>query len=372
MMNTSHLKSDRLARAKAAYTTRHVDFGAIATVLSGDVEPQVSDLVLAQVVGIGQHSRIELADGRKANLFLGDEVVVCYGNRYAPDQFEAEVPRDLSPCHLAAAGGVAAQVLSQHSKMRPATSLQPIGLLGDRDGKPLNIAQWALQPTTYIGHRPLTLVVAGACMNAGKTTTAAHLIRGLVMSGLKVGAAKITGTGAGGDLWLMRDAGASPVLDFTHAGFPSTYKAPPQAILGIWNTLTSHLASEGIEVMVLELADGLYQEETSKLIASLDFRNAIDGILFAAGSALGAAAGVEWLKRFNLPVLGISGVLAASPLAMREAEAATNLPVLDLEKLCEPNILDSLGCKPEPSLMTVQPKPTLNSQSNKTVVSLSS
>lgn len=371
MMNSSHLESERLARAKAAFTTRHVDFSAINTLLSGNVTPQVGDLVLAQVAGIGQHNRIELADGRKAILFPGDEVVVCYGNRYAPDQFEAEVPDDLSQCHLAAAGGVAAKVLSQHSKMKSATALKPIGLLGDRNGKPVNIAQWALEPTPYIGHRPLTLVVAGACMNAGKTTTAAHLIRGLVMAGLKVGAAKVTGTGAGGDLWLMRDAGASPVLDFTHVGFPSTYKASPQDVLKIWNTLTSHLAAEGVEVMVLELADGLYQEETSKLIASLDFRNSIDGILFAAGSALGATAGVEWLKRFDIRVLGISGLLAASPLAMREAEIATKLPVFELEQLWQPNILDALGCEPEP-VPVIQPKSTLNSVPTKTVMSLSS
>ena len=62
-------------------------------------------------------------------------------------------------------------------------------------------------------------------MNSGKTTTAAHLIKGLVQAGLKVGAAKLTGTGAVGDIWLMQDAGANLVLDFTDTGFPSTYRS---------------------------------------------------------------------------------------------------------------------------------------------------
>lgn len=332
-MNISHLQPERVAQAKAAYTTRHVDFQAIATVLTGNLTPQSGDLLLARVDKIGQHKHIELANGRKANLFPGDEIVVCYGNRYAPDQFEAEIPQDLSPCHLVAAGGVAAMVLSKHAKINSATAITPIGLLGDSNGQRINLADWALPAISYVGQRPFTIAVVGTSMNSGKTTTAANLIKGLVLSGLKVGAAKITGTGAGGDTWLMRDAGASPVLDFTSAGFPSTYRATPEQVEGILVNLTSHIAAESVDVIVLEIADGLYQDETSQLVSSLTFRNSVDGVVFATGSALGATAGVELLGRYQLPLLAISGLVTASPLAAREAEKATGLPVLDLEML---------------------------------------
>ncbi|GET40337.1 hypothetical protein [Microseira wollei] len=87
--------------------------------------------MLVRVDEIGQHERLEQGDGRKGIIFPGDELVLCYGNRYAPDQFEAEVPEDLSPCHLAAAGGIAAKVLSQHVDMEMPTAITPIGLLGD-------------------------------------------------------------------------------------------------------------------------------------------------------------------------------------------------------------------------------------------------
>jgi hypothetical protein len=36
-------------------------------------------------------------------LFVGDEILVAYGHRYAPAQFLAEVPPDLGGCHLNAA-----------------------------------------------------------------------------------------------------------------------------------------------------------------------------------------------------------------------------------------------------------------------------
>jgi Domain of unknown function (DUF1611_C) P-loop domain len=332
-MDISKLELGRLAQAKAAFTTRYVNFDAIATLITGDIKPECGDLVLVRVDKISQHERIELTDGRKALLFAGDELVICYGNRYAPDQFEAEIPKDLSPCHLAAAGGIAAKVLSQHAKMKMPTAITPIGLLGDEQGKRINLADWTLPSTSYIGQRPTTIAVVGTSMNSGKTTTAANLINGLVKSGMKVGAAKITGTGAGGDLWLMSDAGASLVVDFTSAGFPSTYRATPKQIQEIFTTLTSYLATEGVDAIVLEIADGLYQDETSAVVSSPNFRETVDGVVFATGNALGAAAGVEWLRRYQLPVLAVSGLVTASPLAAREAGKATGLPVYDLEML---------------------------------------
>ena len=48
------------------------------------------------------------------------------------------------------------------------------------------------------------------------------MVKGLTGAGYRVGAAKVTGTGAGGDLWLMRDHGAYEALDFTDAGMATT------------------------------------------------------------------------------------------------------------------------------------------------------
>jgi len=180
-------------------------------------------------------------------------------------------------------------------------------------------------------------------MNAGKTTTAAGIVNGLTRAGLNVGAAKVTGTGAGKDLWLMRDAGAQTVLDFTDAGYPSTYKVPLPEVEQIVSTLTGHLAAAGAEAIILEVADGLYQYETACLLASPNFQAQIDGVIFAAGDAMGAAAGVNWLQDHGLPVAGVGGLLTASPLAMREAVAAVDVPVLDLYALCDAGIVDRLG-----------------------------
>lgn len=187
---TTRLDRARLQRAKASYTTRHVDLDR-ATGLLASVRPAVGDLVLAAVTSIGQHPKIEGQDGRRASLFPGDEVVIAYGHRYAPDQFEASVPDDLGPCDLVAAGGIAARVDNAHGKMGPPTTLAPVGLLTTADGSRLRLASGSTRrPATA---RPVTIAVVGAAMNAGKTTTAAHLVRGLRRAGLRVGAAKTTG-----------------------------------------------------------------------------------------------------------------------------------------------------------------------------------
>lgn len=333
MDTITYIEAGRLDRAKFAYTTGHVQRGTLATLLHGRRPPRSGDLLLARVAEIGQHKKLERPDGRLSTLFRGDEVVVCYGHRYAPDQFEAEIPENLSPCHLVAGGGVASWVLSRHAGMAAPTVIEPIGFVGDREGRVVNLAAFALPPVRHIGPRPLTVVVVGTSMNAGKTTVAAHLIRGLTRAGHQVGAAKVTGTGSGKDLWLMRDAGADPVLDFTAAGFSTTYRASLAQVEGIFDLLTDRLATAGADAIVIEVADGLYQTETAALVTSPPFAARVDGVLFAAGEAMAAATGLAWLRKHGLRVLGVSGVLTASPLAVREAEVTIDVPVLPLERL---------------------------------------
>ena len=339
-MAITSIARDRIDLAKTAYTARRVDPARMATLVNGDAVPRPGDLVLARVVELGQHDKIEFADGRRGQLFPNDEIVVCFGNRYAPDQFEAEVPPNLRRCHLVAGGGVAGRVLSAHPLMKDPTTIKPIGLVADAAGRVLNARQGALAPLDPpVGaRRPKIIVSLGTSMNAGKTTSAAYLVHGLTKAGLRVGAAKVTGTGAGKDVLMMKDAGAVRVYDFTDAGYATTYLHSTEQCLDIVGLLTAHLAADDVDAIVLEVADGLYQRETKDLVCHPRFRAMIDSVMFAAGDAIGGVAGVEWLQGRGLPVVGLSGMLTASPLAIREAQAGTKLPVWDLETLAAPAI----------------------------------
>ncbi|MFQ5774699.1 MAG: molybdopterin-guanine dinucleotide biosynthesis protein MobB [Kiloniellaceae bacterium] len=337
MQSLSALDRERVRNVKKAYTTHRVPRDTMAILIDGDIKPNAGDLVLARVDRLGHHTKLELPDGRRAQMFAGDEIVVCYGNRYATDQFEVLVGDDLSPCHLAAAGGVAGTVRASHDRARRATRITPLGLIGDRRGQRLNLRDFAL-PRRATPHRVPTLAVVGTSMNAGKTTAAAHLIKGLERAGYRVGAAKITGTGAGGDRWQMADAGARDVLDFTDAGYASTYMISPREVEEIYATLLGHLSAGGADIAVVELADGLFQKETAALLGSTRFQRSIDAIVFVAADSVGAVAGAQWLTGQSLPLAALTGLVTRSPLAMREVESWADIPVLETTELGEPSV----------------------------------
>jgi hypothetical protein len=323
----------RLARAKWAYVTRNVKRECATRLLTGRQVPEAGDLVLARVDRPGQHRRLELSTSRRAGLYEGDEIVVAYGNRYAPDQFEGMVPEHLGRCRLVAAGGVAARLLNSHDRMKSATRITPLGLLADDGGRRVNLRDHRLPPRDAIDPEPLLLAVAGTAMNSGKTTVSTNLVKGLVRRRLKVAAAKVTGTGAGADYRALVDAGADPVYDFVDAGHVSTYHADRHALRDTVLTLCGHLAASAPDVVVLEIADGLLQQETAQLLALPEFVTRLDGLLFAANDALGALAGCRWLEEHGVPVIGVTGVVTGSPLATREAAHATGLPTYHSDAL---------------------------------------
>ncbi|XVX21039.1 hypothetical protein ACQP1U_03960 [Actinomycetota bacterium] len=114
--------------------------------------------------------------------------------------------------------------------------------------------------------------------------------------GLKPGVTKVTGTGSGNDVWVMLDAGAHQMLDFTDAGMASTFRQSIPDLERVMGQLISHLTMSGCGINFVEIADGVFQQETSRLLTSKAFRELIDVVLLAAGDAMGAAQGVRTLQ----------------------------------------------------------------------------
>jgi hypothetical protein len=337
--------TDRLQRASWAFTTRRVPREHHFRISHQARSPLPGDLVLARIDALGFHRGLQLRDGRKKNLFSEDEIVVAYGNRYAPNQFEAVVPKTLGPCHLVAGGGVAAKALSWHAQIngKGPTLITPIGLLLRPDGEPANLRDYAIEPVAALAAlHPTTIAVVGTAMDSGKTSSAAFMVRGMVRAGLRVGYAKITGTGAGGDTFLLKDAGADPVLDFTDAGAVSTYLLELPDLERILVTLVAHLARAGVDAIVLEIADGILQVETAALIESPIFRSVVAGVFFTAGDAMGAVAGFNWLTQRKLAIAGLGGLMTAAPLQSLEATKATGMRTYTREDLEQAHVARSI------------------------------
>lgn len=339
------LTAAQLRRVKPTYTTRHVwrflaGLNGTGCRLTSQATPRPGDVLLAQVQTIGRHKRLETPDSRRALLFPGDRVLVAYGHRYAPDQFEAEVPPDLRDTHLVAAGGVAGTVTAAHVGLEPPTEFRPLGLLtcttevlNLRHAAPLRIREGGRRslPT------PRVVAFVGTSMNSGKSTALASLAHGLTAAGLAVAAGKVTGTGAGGDVRMYADGGAHPVIDFTDFGYASTYKLDGQSVRCLFTSLLDELAGCGADVILVEIADGICQPETAHLLAEGAFAAQVDRIVFTAADALGAHAGVQMLSSLGLATATVSGRLTASPLATREAQSLLPVKIRRTESLCEPD-----------------------------------
>lgn len=363
--------------AKFAYTTRFVaellDRSRIRLESGAGVVPRAGDVVLAEVVEIGQHTRLESPAGRRQSLYPGDRIVVAYGDRYAPDQFEAIVPEDLDQTDLVAAGGVTGRVVGQHATMADPTRLRPVGLLNDDGGRvtlarfaPHALGPWptdsraAGDPRTVSDPRtagdsrtiqPMVVLALGSTMNSGKSTTAACLVRGLSQAGLRVHAGKATGTGAGRDPGLFVDAGAAQVLDFTDFGHPSTSRLAAAEVAALTGSLLGALLDDRVarpDVVVVEIADGLLQTETAALLRDPRLLAITDAVVFASAESLGARHGHDLLVALGYRVAAVSGVVTASPLAAREAAAGLPVPVIHTFDLALPEV--ALGVLGEPEV----------------------
>ncbi len=334
LMDIRPLDSNGLKWSFTARRVAQTDAVALTTDLRF---AQVGDLVLCQVEAIGQHRKIQLADRRPSELYPGDRVVLCLGNRYAPDQFEGFAELSPDGADMLAGGGIVGRMQQAHLKMAPPTRMRPLGLLCDATGQVLNVADYALAASTIPDHVTV-LGVFGASMNAGKTTAAVSLAHGLAQAGFRVAGVKATGTGAFGDFNAFEDAGV-PALDFTDAGMPTTYLMPMPRIEAGFHTLVGTAADRGAQIVVVEIADGVFQNETAAILRGGSIRDRLDGVLFAAPDALGAMGGADILTRHGLRPFAISGMVTCSPLAQAEAAAATNLPLLSRADLISPDMI---------------------------------
>lgn len=328
-----------LDRAKWSFATRRAQPADAQRLEQNLADTRPGDLVLAEVTRIGNHKRLQLADGRFSPLWPGDRIVVACADRFAVDQFDGRARLSSAGADLLAGGGVVGEIVSKNEKVARGTRLAVLGRLADAQGTVLNTDRYSLPPVPA-GRPPLVIAMLGTGMNAGKTSAAAGLINGFSKLGRRVAAIKVTGTGSFGDVHEYEAAGATRVLDFTDAGLASTHLQPLDRLVSVTDTLLSHAADA--DITVVELADGVSQVETAALLARPDYTARFDGAILAAPEAMAARGGLAWLAEHNITPLALSGVLTRAPLAAQEITAATGLPVLCRDTLADPATVSAI------------------------------
>ncbi len=288
-----------LRQVKRTYATHIVPDEACVGYVAHSGAPRIGDLLLAEVISVGKHTAIETTNGLALNIFPGDLIIGAFGNRYVTDQYEGNVPA-LCPdrCDLLSIGGVCGEVCSAHSSMRAPTRLRVLGALCDVSGAPLNLRSFAA-------------------------------------------------SAAGKDGRFFRSCGADPVFDFTYCGVPSTYMLDQRDLLAICDDLFARLAAAAPDYSIIEIADGIFQRETRMLLASDAFCTRVDHVFFSAGDSLGAECGVCRLRADGGPIRAVTGLVTASPLALREVEEEAGTPCLSIDQLVYGEILLDLVGAPK-------------------------
>jgi hypothetical protein len=141
---------------------------------------------------------------------------------------------------------------------------------------------------------------------------------------------------------MYRDAGAAMVLDFTDFGYASTYRLGHDEVRAVFVSVIHELVAAGADAVIVEIADGVYQQETRRLLADPLFTEYVDEVLFSAVDALSAVAGLQALGEQGIQVAAVSGRFTSTPLTVREARGALDVPVLEATELLEPDVATSL------------------------------
>lgn len=329
----------RLRLDKIASSTRHLHLAR--EVMVDDAVPARAGIVIAARVRGKKavYNLLEDPSGRLLELDEGDAIAGVLGARRAILGYAGVVPSRVQRgdiLHVLNQGGVIGQCTSMNPDVGPPREVEVLGCvlrfphLAERIGVPADIKDGAvpLKDALEPGCPPV-IAIAGTCMNAGKTTTAAKVIRHLARGlGKKVAATKLTGVSLRRDTLAMLDRGATWAIDFGDAGYPSTSAGETPRIA---KGLLSRLADEEPDVIVAELGDGILGDYgVQDLLRDPDFRAATRAWVVCANDPV-AAWGAQRLFRdeYQLPIHVIAGPATDNEVGREFIREKLGLPALN-------------------------------------------
>src|SRR6185503_7428280 len=297
--------------------------------------PSAGDVVVVRALtDSATYNMLELPSGRLAKINPGDVLVGVLGRRRALKGFMGDVPASVAigdHLHLLNMGGVIGISTGHHSGLSDAIKVEMLGFACDENGRPLNIVDAALPPKTSLGQTAPLVIIAGTCMNSGKTYAATELIKQAMRAGLRVAAAKLSGIACLRDTLNMADHGAIAIASFLDCGLPSTVGATN--LSSVAKTIIARLNESSPDLIVIELGDGLlggYSVES--VFDDLELREATAGLVFCASDYVGAWGGIELLRRRGIEIDVIAGSVTDSQMGEDFIEKEFGVPAANARR----------------------------------------
>jgi len=291
---------------------------------------RVGDAVVVRALtDSATYNQLELPSGRLAKINPGDVVVGALGRRRALKGFVGDVPEWVGAgdrLHLLNMGGVIGCCTGHHSSLSDAIEVEVIGFVYDEEMRARNIADAALplRETLPAGCAPL-VVIAGACMNSGKTYAATEIVRQATRAGVRVAAAKLSGVACLRDTLHMADHGAVATASFLDAGLPSTVGVGDLAPVA--KAIIAKLNECEPDLVVIELGDGIlggYSVES--VFDDAELRAATAALVFCASDYVGAWGGIELFRRRGICVDVVAGSVTDSQMGEDYVEREFGVP----------------------------------------------
>jgi hypothetical protein len=213
-------------------------------------------------------------------------------------------------------GGLIGVCKGHHSSLSDAIEVEVLGIACDFQNETprvLNIADNALKSCNFLRESAPIVVVAGTCMNSGKTVAATEIIKQASHSGLKVAGAKMSGVAALRDTLNMQDHGAIATASFLECGLPSTVDIKDLAPTA--KAILNHLNSFEPDLIVVELGDGIVGGySVDSILRDREIKNAISAFVFCASDYVGVIGGVAVLKNLGIQIDVVAGSVTDSQM----------------------------------------------------------
>ncbi len=330
MNSTQQVEVDKIGSA-----TSPLKLARTITVTTSQRDARAGDVVVVRVLtDNATYNMLELPTGRLAKVNPGDLVVGVLGRRRALKGFVGDVPETVKAgdeLHLLNLGGVIGRCSGHHSSLNDAIKVEVIGLAQNGSDGTQNIADVGLRLRRKLGPTAPLIVVAGACMNSGKTYAATEIIQQATRNGLRVAAAKLSGIACLRDTLNMADHGAIATASFLDCGLPSTVGADDLAPVA--KAIIARLNESAPDLIVIELGDGIlggYSVES--VFEDKELRQAMSALVFCASDYVGAWGGIELFRRREIKVDLVAGSVTDSKMGEDYIEKEFGVPAANARR----------------------------------------
>jgi len=331
-MNTDFqiIEADKIGSA-----TSPLGLNKTVTVISSCAAPRAGDVVVVRALtDSATYNMLELPSGRLAKINPGDLLIGVLGRRRALKGFVGDVPESVTAgdhLHLLNMGGVIGFCTGHHSSLGDAIRVEVVGLACGETGQALNIADVALPARDRLGETAPIVMVAGTCMNSGKTYAATELIKQATHAGMRVAGAKLSGVACLRDTLNMADHGAVATASFLDCGLPSTVDAGDLAPIA--KAIISRLNESSPDLIVIELGDGILGGySVDSVFDDVELREATVALIFCATDYVGAWGGIELLGKRGIEVALISGSVTDSQMGEDFIEREFGVPAANAKR----------------------------------------